>query len=146
MAIEKAAKKEHEAILFKGLKGIQTAIFEALTDLTPGDEILAMGVRSAKEKQYNVMWQRWHKERIRKRVTCKAIFSDKSTSYYHWFKAMKFTDVRVLDGVTPSALDVMKDRVLIFTYGEKPSCLVIKNSEVAHSFAAFFYNLWKISK
>ena len=33
LSIEKLGKKEYEAKLFKGLKGIQTAIFEALDEL-----------------------------------------------------------------------------------------------------------------
>src|SRR3989344_337750 len=121
--------KEHEINLFKGFKGIQTAIFEALEDSTEKDEVLAMGIYSSKEKQYNLLWQRWHKERIDKRITCKAIFSDKNTDYYKLFKKMKFTEVKVLEGITPSAVDIIGNRVLIFTYREEPSCLSIKNPE-----------------
>ncbi|MBI4980986.1 hypothetical protein HZC30_05525 [Candidatus Woesearchaeota archaeon] len=146
LSFEKAGKKEYETNLFKGFKGIQTAIFEALEDLTSKDEILAMGIRSSKEKQYNLLWQRWHKERVKKKVSCKAIFSDRNTEYYRLFKKMKYMKVRVLKGITPSAIDVMKDRVLIFTYGKEPSCLSIKNPELAQSFTTFFYNLWKVSK
>ncbi len=146
IAAEKFGRKESETRLFKGFKGIQTAIFEALEDLTPEDEILAMGIVSSKEKQYNILWQRWHKERINKKIICKAIFSDTKTDYYCLFKKMKFTRIRVLKGITPSAIDVMKDRVLIFTYGKEPSCLTIRNAEVAQSFKTFFNNLWNIAK
>ena len=148
LALAKAGKKEkeHETTLFKGMKGMQTAIFEALEKMDAGDEVLAMGIRSSKEAWYNAMWQRWHRERMQKKIVCKALFSDKGTPYYHAFKKIKFTQVRVLEGITPSAIDVMKNRVLIFTYGEEPSCLVINNSEVAQSFTTFFHTLWNISK
>ena len=129
LSIEKAEKKEYETNLFKGFKGIQTAIFEALEDLTEKDEILAMGIISHKKEQYNLLWQRWHKERIDKKIICKAIFSDKNTDYYKSFTKMKFTEVKVLKGITPSAIDVMGKRVLVFTYGEEASCLSIKNPE-----------------
>lgn len=145
LKIEKTGKKEYETNLFKGFKGIQTAIFEALEDLTAKDEVLAMGIHSSKEKHYNILWQRWHKERIKNKIICKAIFSDKNTQYYKLFKKMKYTKVKVLEGITPSAIDIMKDRVLIFTYGDEPSCLSIKNPEIAKSLTTFFYNLWKIS-
>ena len=59
---------------------------------------------------------------------------------------MKFAEVRILEGITPSAIDIMKDKVLIFTYGEEPSCLFIKNLEIADSFKSFFEALWKIAK
>jgi sugar-specific transcriptional regulator TrmB len=146
VAIEKAGKEKKETHLFKGFKGIQTAIFEALESLTSKDEVLAMGIRSSKEEKYNLLWQRWHIERANKKIVCKAIFSDRNTEYYKAFKKMKFAEVRILEGVTPSAIDVMKDRVLIFTYGEEPSCLVIKNPEIAESFKSFFEALWKVAK
>src|SRR3989338_7760287 len=146
IAIGKAEKEKKETHLFKGFKGIQTAIFEALEDLTSKDEVLAMGIRSSKEERFNLLWQRWHIERVNKKIVCKAIFSDKNTEYYKTFKKMKFVEVRILEGVTPSAIDVMKDRVLIFTYGEEPSCLSIKNPEIAESFKSFFENLWKVAK
>ncbi|MFH1065353.1 MAG: helix-turn-helix domain-containing protein [Nanoarchaeota archaeon] len=146
LAIGKALKKTYETNLFKGFKGIQTAIFEALQDLTAKDEVLAMGIISSKKKQYNLLWQRWHKERIAKKVVCKAIFSDKNTEYFKAFKKMKLTEVKASQGITPSAIDIMSDRVLIFTYGEEPSCLSIKNPEISQSFRAFFETLWKIAE
>jgi len=146
LSIEKAGKKEYETNLFKGLKGIQTAIFEALEDLTEKDEVLAMGIISHKKEQYNLLWQRWHKERINKKIICEAIFSDEDTNYFKAFKKMRFTEVKVLTGITPSAIDIIGKRVLIFTYGEEPSCLSIKNNEIAQSFTSFFETLWRIAK
>lgn len=146
IAIEKAGKKSYETNLFKGFKGIQTAIFEALEDLNSKDEVLTMGVRSSKEEKYNILWKRWHIERINKKITCKMIFSDRNTEYFKAFSKMKFTEVRVLTGITPSAIDIMGERVLIFTYGEEQSCLSIKNPEIAQSFRTFFENLWGVAK
>lgn len=145
LQLQKTTKKGYEIKLFKGFKGIQTAMFEALQELTSKDEILVMGIISTKEKQYNILWQRWHKHRIKKKINCKAIFSDKGTEYYNLFKKMPFTQVKVLKGITPSAIDIMADKVLIFTYGKEPSCLSIDNPEIAKSFITFFETLWKIS-
>ena len=145
LSIEKAGKKDYETNLFKGFKGIQTAIFEALEDLTEKDEVLAMGIISHKKEQYNLLWQRWHKERINNKIICKAIFYDKNTDYYRAFTKMKFTEVKVLKGITPSAIDIIGKRVLIFTYGEEASCLSIKNPEIAQSFKTFFETMWKIA-
>jgi len=146
LALGKKADKQYETNLFKGFKGIQTAIFEALEDLTSKQEVLAMGIVSSKEKQYNILWENWHRQRIKKKIICKAIFSDRNTSYYKLFKKLKLTKVKVLIGITPSAIDVLGDRILIFTYGEEPSCLSIKNKEIAQSFITFFENLWKTAK
>lgn len=144
LSIEKAKKKDYETKLFIGYKGIQTAIFETLNELD--GEILAMGVRSTKEKQYNILWKSWHEVRIKKKITCRMIFSEKDAEYYRHFKKMKNTKVKVLQGITPSAIDIMGRTVLIFTYGNEPSCLLIKNKEIAESFKTFFNTLWDIAK
>lgn len=146
LEIQKSKKKEYETVLFKGFKGIRSAIFEALSDLSAKEEILVMGIRSSKDEKYNIMWQGWHTERIRKKIICKAIFSDRNTDYYKAFKKMNYTKVKILEGLTPSAIDIMGERVLIFTYEEEPSCLSILNPEIAKSFTAFFNALWKIAK
>ncbi len=146
LKIQKSRIKAHETHLYRGFKGIQTAIFEALENLTPKDEVLAMGIISSKSETYNILWQNWHSQRIKKKIICKAIFSDKDTDYYKSFKKMKQTEVRVLQGLTPSAIDVIGNRVLIFTYKEEPSCLSINNPEIAQSFTTFFNTMWKLAK
>lgn len=143
--LEKTAKKEYETKLFKGLKGIETAIYEALSELTQKNEVLAIGVVE-KEKKYNLMWIRWNKERTKKKISAKLIFSNKTTEYYNICKKMKFMELRVLKGIVPSAIDVMGNHILITTYGEEPLCLSIRNSEIAQSFTTFFYNLWNMAK
>ncbi|MBU2561625.1 MAG: hypothetical protein KKD17_04960 [Nanoarchaeota archaeon] len=146
LAIEKASEKKCETTLFKGFKGFQTAIFEALQELTTQDEVLAMGIISRKEKQYNIVWQKWHKERVKKKIPCRMIFSDKDTDYYKMFKKMKLTEVRAIKGITPSAIDVMGNRVLILTHGKEAGCLSIKNPEIAQSVTTFFYSIWNVAE
>ena len=146
LKLQNLEKKKYETRLFKGLKGFESAIFEALEELTPKDEVLGMGIITTKGKQYNLLWQRWHKLRIKRKIKCKAIFSDTTTEYYKAFKKMSLTEIRVLEGITPTAVDVMGKRVLILTHGKEPSVFSIYNEEVAQSFTTFFYNLWNINK
>ncbi len=146
LKLQSIEKKKYETRLFKGLKGFESAIFEALDELTPKDEVLGMGIITTKGKQYNSLWQRWHKQRIKRKIKVKAIFSDTATEYYKNFRKMSLTEVRVLEGVTPTAVDVMGKRVLILTHGKEPSVLSIYNEEIAQSFTTFFYNLWDIAK
>ncbi|MEK6973943.1 MAG: helix-turn-helix domain-containing protein [Nanoarchaeota archaeon] len=146
LAIRNSTKKNYETNLFRGIKGIEAAIYESLEELTTNDEDLTMGVISSKKKQYNIMFQRWHKARIKRKILCKVLFSDRDTEYFEAFKKMKYTEVRVLEGITPSAVDVMNDTIHIYTYGEVPSCLAIRNPEIALSFRSFFYNLWSLAK
>src|SRR3989344_2278299 len=65
-------RKNNEATLFKGLKGIQTAIFELLDNSEK--EILAMGITTSKDEKFNILWEKWHNEREKRRIKCKCLF------------------------------------------------------------------------
>lgn len=146
LKFQDSKKEKHETHLYKGYKGIQTAIFEALSHLKKDEEVLAMGIVSSKKELFNTLWQNWHMERLNKKIRCRAIFSDKGTGYYNSFKNLEYTQVKYLEGITPSAIDIMGNHVLIFTYEDEPSCLLINNPEISRSFKNFFDTLWKIAK
>ncbi len=137
---------EHGTTLFKGLKGFRTAIFESLSLLNQTDIVLGMGVLSTKGEEYNLLWEQWHRERVKRKIACKILFSDSNTEYYNRLKHLKYVETRVLQRVTPAAVDVLGRRVLILTHGEQPSCLVIENEQIAQSFRSFFESLWKTSQ
>ncbi|MEW5897231.1 MAG: helix-turn-helix domain-containing protein [Nanoarchaeota archaeon] len=140
------SKTKQETRLFRGMRGFQTAIFEALDALKSDDEVLGMGIITTKSTTYNIVWKKWHAQRIKRKIKCRMIFSDKKSEYYKHFLKMPHTKVKVLTGVTPAAVDVMGDRVLILTHGKEPSVLSIINSEIAQSFTSFFNSLWNIAK
>ena len=105
-----------------------------------------MGVFSKKSEQFNILWPKWHKQRVKKKIKCRILFSDKGTEYYKLLKKMKYVQIKVIKGLTPAAVDVMGERVLIFTHGEEPSCLSIKHPEIVQSFTTFFETMWKLAK
>ncbi|MBI4155387.1 hypothetical protein HY498_04870 [Candidatus Woesearchaeota archaeon] len=138
-------EEKYEATIYKGLKGIETVAYNLLRSIKKKDIILAMGLISRKEKKFNIMWQKWHKERIKKKIYCKLIFSDRENEHYVILKKLPFTEVKVIGGFTPAAIDVVGNKTLIFTH-EEPSCLLITSKEIATSFRQFFEQLWKIAK
>lgn len=141
LQIRKQTKEDHETKLFKGFKGIYTAIFEALEEINSKDEVLAMGIKGTKNKEYNILWENWHNQRIKRKIKARLLFSE-DNSYYKTLSKLKLTKTKIIKGITPSAIDILGERVLIFTYGNEPSCLSIKNKEISESFKTFFENLW----
>jgi HTH-type transcriptional regulator, sugar sensing transcriptional regulator len=137
-------KKEHETTLFKGLKGIQTAIFELLENSEK--EILAMGITTNKEEKYNILWEKWHRERIKRKIVCKCLFSEINKDYLGKLKGLTLTKIKLISGITPSAITISKNYVLIQTYTSDSECLLIKNEGIAQSFRAFFETMWAQNK
>ena len=137
-------RKNNEATLFKGLKGIQTAIFELLDNSEK--EILAMGITTSKDERFNLLWKKWHNEREKRRIKCKCLFSEINKEYSQKLKKMKFSEVKIINGVTPSAITISKEYVLIQTYKEDVECLLIRNENIAQSFRTFFETMWNSAK
>jgi HTH-type transcriptional regulator, sugar sensing transcriptional regulator len=137
-------KKDSETTLFKGLKGLQTAIFELLNNSK--EEILAMGLTTSKKDTFNLLWEKWHNERTRKKIKCKMLFSEINKNYLQKLTKLKFTEIRIIKGITPSAITISGDYILIQTYENEPECLLIRNEHVAQSFKVFFETMWLSTK
>jgi len=133
-------KKTNETTLFKGLKGIQTAIFEMLEN--SDKEIYAMGITTSKDERFNILWEKWHKEREKRKIKCKCLFSEIKKEYSKKIKSMKYTEIKIIKGITPSAITISKEYVLIQTYKDDVECLLIKNENIAQSFKTFFETMW----
>jgi len=138
--------KETKAVTYIGFKGIKTAVDEALESMKKGEEILAMGVTERKDIKYKDFWLGWTEKRLKRKIIAKHIFSEKS-DYYSHFKKLKFTESRILTGLTPVTIDIFGDeKVLILNYNEPETCIMIYDKNTATSFKNFFYQLWKIAK
>jgi HTH-type transcriptional regulator, sugar sensing transcriptional regulator len=138
--------ESYETRLYKGFKGYQTAIYESLYDLKKNDEIFAMGIINTRKEKYNALWKQWHKERIKLKLSCKLIFSEKKADYYKYYTNLKYSEIRIIPGMTPATIDIIGNKSLISTNGENPSVLVIDNPEVTQSLKTFFLSLWAIAK
>ena len=138
--------KETKSVTYTGLRGIKTAADEALESMNPKEDILAMGVTESKDEPFNKFWEGWQTQRINKNISQKMIFSEKS-QYYKKFTKSKYTQARVLTGITPVTVDIFgEDKTLILNYGESPSCILIYDKNTAQSFRQFFKQLWKLAK
>jgi HTH-type transcriptional regulator, sugar sensing transcriptional regulator len=146
LALQDLSNKKYETRLYLGYYGINTIIFDTLNSLSSKDEILIMGINLSRDEKYNLLWKNWHSARIKKNIPCKMLFSHKDSEFFSIFAKMKKTEVRVLEGITPASVGILKDQILLTTYGEEPSSLLIKHPEIVSSFKTFFNTLWKIAK
>lgn len=145
-SVADASRKKYDSQLYLGYEGIRTVIFEVMDQLSPKDDMLIMGINLSRDNKFNIMWKHWHAERIRKGINCKMLFSTKKSEYFKVFSNMKRTQIKILEGITPASVGIVGDNILLTTYGEEPSCLLIKHPEIVMSFKTFFNTLWEIAK
>ena len=137
---------EYSAVIYQGLKGIMTHNSEVLEHVKKGDTWIAMGVRSDKPSEYNAYWVKFFTQYSKKGGRAQVIFVDRGTWYYNQMKAIKNIAVAHFAGVSPAAVAVYHNRVIIYHYGEAPGCLAITNKDVAASFRGFFESLWSLAE
>ena len=144
--LRKITRKETQAVVYTGFRGLKTAVDEALEGMSTTDTMLAMGVTAHKDARFNIFWKDWSKKRVAKKIKARHILSERS-EYYTAFKKMRHTEARVLTAITPVAIDIFgDDKVLILNYAEPVSCILIYDKNTATSFKQFFEQLWKIAK
>jgi sugar-specific transcriptional regulator TrmB len=138
-------KNEASVNLLMGERSIKPLVTELFTKADR--RICAMGIRGSKKERYNNFW--WHITTTiaeRKKEGAFYLFSENSSQYYKKHKKLKKIKIKFIDTITPNAVDIIDDNVLIFTYDEDLTCVYIKSKEIAESFRGFFMSLWKIAK
>ena len=129
--------------LVKGLRGISPLVYSALKD---SKNISIMGVRSSKYEKYNNFWKEWHKERIKLKKNSRMLFSDKNTEYWKFFKKLKYTELKEIPPLSPSAIMITDNQSFLFSYDEDVTCIHITSKPISDSLLNFFNDLWSIAK
>jgi len=128
--------------VYTGFRGLKTAANEALESMKEGEEILGMGFTQLKDKKVNDFWTYWSTKRTAKKIPLRALFSEKG-EYHNTFKKMKYTKTKVLESVTPVAVDIFgSSTVLILNYQDPISVILIQDKNTVRSFTQFFEGLW----
>ena len=111
-----------------------------------GQTTYVMGVTGRKEEKLNRFWKKQQTARISRGIRNKMIFSERG-EYLNYFKKLRLTETRVLEGLTPVAIQIFGDElVLILNYPEPTTCFMIYSKGTATSFKQFFEQLWKIAE
>jgi|SRR3989344_4473884 len=142
--IKQFTQSVENVYLIKGFRGIRPIIYTVLKQ--SNNPINIMGVRSFKDKKFNIFWQHWHKERVRLKKQAQLIFSDRNTDYWKFFKKLNYTKIRSVKELSPSAIMVVGDNSFIFSYDEEFTCIHVRSQAIAKSFSSFFEGLWGIGE
>lgn len=140
----KRFKNFDNVYLIKGFRGIQPIVYKALREAN--GEIKIMGVRSSKDKKFNIFWQHWHKERVDLKINAKMLFTDRNTEYWNFFKSLGNTVIRTVSELSPSAIMIIDENVFILSYEKEFTCIHIRSEDISKSFSSFFDGLWNTGK
>lgn len=146
-------KKEQEAKIYEGWKGVLNAFFDALENLKGGDEAYAFDPTAdyggADPEQVRRLITKVRLERAKKKVKLKIVMcEDLKPTLGKDQEKTPHTQVRYLpkQNVNPAVINIYRDIALITVWTKKPLAFMIKNEEVAVSFKNYFNILWNQSK
>ena len=139
-------QQKYTTELLIGTRSIKPLLIKLLNKVEK--TFLAMGIRGTKEEKYNSFW--WHitKEEIEdKNKKTKYLFVENTSKYYKKHEFLKNVETKTILTVSPNAIDIIDNHVLIFSYEEKElHCVHIHNPAIATSFRSFFESLWNVAE
>jgi len=137
---------EFKSEILVGVRGIKPLIEKLFAEAK--NSILAMGIRGDKKTTYNNFW--WHltnEEIEKKNKKAKYLFIENKSKYFKQHQKLKNVESKTLESISPAAIDIIDNHVLILTYEENElHCVHINSEPIAKSFKSFFENLWKQGK
>lgn len=146
---KKFSKKENEAHIYTGFKGIQTVHEHMYTKLKRGEGFYYLGIPPFQEKTYHLYWQRDHRRRERTGLVSRALFNQKTSgAILKNRNSYKKSEARYmpLSIETPAWIMGYKDVAVIGLQSDDGMAIEIINQKIADSFQAYFEALWKMSK
>lgn len=146
-AKRKFPKREQEANIYEGYKGIKSVFEDILNSLKPGEEYLVFGAISV-PIQFEIYFKHWAKRRIEKRIKMKIIFHEEAKSLIGQRKKEKLAKIRILpkEYMTPAVVNVYEDKTATIVWTKEPIAFVVKSEDYANSFRQYFELLWKTAK
>jgi sugar-specific transcriptional regulator TrmB len=144
------AEKEYTTI-FEGFRGFKSALTEIVDAASAKDELCVIGYSSQayRFETLRSFLSRINVTRAKKRVHLKILLpADAKETIGKDSEAQPHTTVKYMPPgyISPAAINILNDIVLIPVWGERPSVFFIKNKIVADSFRQYFDVLWQIAK
>lgn len=138
------AKYRTEAILFRGMKGLETAFNDVFKVLKKGETVYAFVVGELDERMYN-FFTKQYESRAKEGIKTRTIYSEHGREYCELRKNIKNNEGRVIPTamISPATVTTYGSKVILRMGGWKDVIAVmIDNKSLAESFLEQFNLLW----
>ena len=138
-------KPTAEAHILQGIEGFKAMRRDVLKHA--GNEHLLIGAISREDKVMPIFFQKWDKERIKKKIKLRILHKEGARGKY--MTKLKLLETRFLPPSisNPAVINIYGDRVVNVLWKENyPLCFVMINKDIADAYKKYFELLWKIAK
>ncbi|MBS3118781.1 hypothetical protein J4417_03830 [Candidatus Woesearchaeota archaeon] len=140
--------EKRTAEVYEGFKGLRNIREQLLAELKSGDTLMVLGAPKIANEKWESWFLNFHKRRIERKIKLEIIYNSDALKYGEIRKKMELTKVRYLPNnlVSPNWVDVFPTAVLFVAILDTPIAFLIRNKELAESFASYFKIMWNNSK
>ena len=142
----KLIHEKQETTIYQGLKGIESAMFDFISDLKKGNEYVVLGTGKTLEKKFELLVRKFYMEKARRGIKTRLIYNDKCKTIKNLYKGIPHTKIKFVNKITPSTIAISHNKTLIITYGKESIANLIESRQIAESFMSFFESIWKLAK
>ena len=139
-------KEVRMARVYEGWEGMKSAFKDIVDTLREGDDYLVFSVSpEGRQERFRRFISKFHAARCRKKIRLKIIVNETlRETVGRDREAEPYTRVKYTSSaeLTPAAINVYGNKVLIALWTDTPTGFTIESKEVADSFRIYFNNLW----
>ncbi|MFH1452166.1 MAG: helix-turn-helix domain-containing protein [archaeon] len=139
--IHKFAEEEHSAEIYEGLRGVMTMMNELIEGTSPRDGYYFFAVDvSGLNKEVQKFFEVYDVKRKAKKLIIKGLARKELKPL---FEKRKFLNVKYVDFPIPSNISICNNKMILISWEEKPSGILINSKQIIESERKFFEELWK---
>jgi len=142
---QKQAKKQEQATVFKGKRGINELYNTLLNSGGKEYNTFGGGTRVTHNEMGQTWWKNLHARRIAKKIKCRQVFDETIRKFGEELNQNKLTNIKFLSRKFEQLQEtvIVGDSVGIVIFTENPYGILIKDKLVADGYRKQFEVLWK---
>lgn len=135
--------EKSETLVFKGMKGAETAFEDILTTLKKNEEVLILGFSEVQESFQNFLLK-FHKKRAKLGIKLRGVYGTNLREMGNKIAELPYSKIKFFQSQegNPVAILVYKDKTL-FSLAWDLIWIQIKNQRLADSFRTRFEEIWE---
>lgn len=140
-AVQKNSQEDAE--IFVGIKGVKAAYLKLFSE-NKNEELIFFYIHKPEyAKDSDIFYKSISKlsAKRKNRGIC-----NKEYKKSKFAKVAKFLNMRYADFPIPGNIDVCSDKILVISWGPKPTAFLLRSKQVADSLKEYFESVWKMSK
>jgi HTH-type transcriptional regulator, sugar sensing transcriptional regulator len=134
--------EKNDAKVFKGLRGLKSALYDMIEEAKKGDEYLFFSFYTKNPNDFSEVYdyyKEFEKDREKYGIVTKGVAPQ---DIKEKFIGRSLKNIKFIDYPVPMNISVFRDNVLMTPWESEQITFLIKSRQLAESFRIYFYSIW----